>query len=170
MANGDPLYNLRRKAYKSHKNQNYTEGWQFRVVVPDSDINFDLFAKDISYGATEITTSEKVIGGNVLTSPASAAPVILGITIRDNEKGDFAKWFDEQAGKIFNKNGTKNLSYTYEFTIEIYTILKNSELELRESWVVFPTLRGDRTDSIDELGAYVTYPISFTQADSLGGK
>lgn len=163
----DPLYDLRRRAYKRHKGQNYTEGWQFKVVVPDSNIDFDLYAKDISYGAVEITTTEKVVGANVMTSPDNAAPVILGVTIRDNETASFADWFDKQADKIFNKDGTKNLPYTYEFTIEIHTILKSGKTELRESWVVFTTLRGDRTDSIDELGAYVTYPVSFTQANSI---
>lgn len=164
----DPLYKYRRNAYKKHKTQKYTEGWQFKVVVPDSNIDFDLFAKDISYGAVEITTSEKTVGATVMTMPDTAAPVILGLTIRDNEKGDFANWFDKQAGKIFNDNGTKNLPHTYEFFIEVHTILKSGKLELRERWLVFPTLRGDRTDSIDELGAYVTYPISFTQSYSLG--
>jgi len=165
----DPLYRFRRAAYRKHREQKYMEGWQFKVVVPSSAIDFDLFAKDISYGAVEITTTEKRVGGNVMTSPESAAPVILGVTIRDNERGDFATWFDEQAGKIFNSNGTKNLSHTYEFAIEIHTLLKDGSTELRESWVVFPTLRGDRTESVDELGAYVSYPISFTQSDSLGG-
>jgi hypothetical protein len=165
----DKLYQMRRQAYKKHKEQKYMEGWQFKIVVPESNIDFDLFAKDISYGAVEINTSEKTIGGAVMTSPSSAAPVIFGVTIRDNERGDFATWFDAQASKIFNPNGTRNLSSKYKFTIEIHTVLKSGETELRESWVVFPTLRGDRTESVDELGTYVTYPISFPQTNSLGG-
>ncbi|MBU2968790.1 hypothetical protein KO527_05430 [Pseudoalteromonas sp. C2R02] len=164
----DATLGRRKRGYQKHKAQTYQQQWAFRVVVPDSTIDFDLFAKDITYGAVEIEGEAKVIGGGTYTEPVSAAPVILGVTIRDNELEEFATWFDAQAAKIINPNGTKNLPVNYLFNIEVYSILKNDTEKLRHTWKVYAASRGDRTESVDDLGTYVSYPVTFQQYYSLG--
>jgi hypothetical protein len=150
-------------------NTHWREPWQFRLEVegyPHDD--WDLCVKDVTYGPNEIETEPEQIGAVVLTYPTSAQPVSISMTMRDQEDRRVYKFFESQAQKVINPDGTVNLPSDYLLKIRRFSLLHGETPEEEtDVWKVFPTQLGDVTESKDGEGL-LEFPITFIQFRSLG--
>jgi len=86
----------------------YQENWQFLIKIDGFVDDLDMFVKDISFGAVEIETEQKKVGGGYLTFPTAAAPVQVSMTMKDDQDRKIYNAFLGWSGKIVNADGTIN--------------------------------------------------------------
>lgn len=135
----------------------------FRVNGSSHIAPFDLYAKELSFGPTEIETEPVKAGGNTLTFPTGAAPVLLNLTMRDNKDRMVYDWFKSLAALVVNSDGTVNLPVSYIMTMTLYSVETGKKFD---EFKVFPQKMGDITNSLD--GETLEFPIAFTQFNSGG--
>lgn len=157
-----------RKKFHQVSETPFEQGWQFRLNIQDAPSDLDLYVKDISYGATEISTDAKRVGAITFNDPVSAEPVTLALTCRDHEDGRVATWFDSLAARVVNPDGTVNLPAQYLFEVSVMALKEDGSEEERERWIVLPLTRGDTTKSVATTDAFVEIPLTFIQYRSLG--
>lgn len=135
--------------------------------------NFAIFVKDISYGAIEIDTEAKNVGGGVLTLPTRAQPVAMSMTIRDNQEGVMFDYFQTWAGQVVSDNGTVSVAQEYLRTCSRYQLVETSGGQLQKkdspgrSWDMFPTVVGDISETIEDRTGLLEFPVTCMQSYSI---
>jgi len=157
-------FNQRRLLAKKLTHTPFQEGWQFRLDFDATPEDFEIYVKDITYGAIEIETETVKAGMQTLTYPSGTAPVGLSMTMRDNVDRRIYGWFKAIAGAVVNDDGTVNLPSEYMRKAERVN-LETEKIE--DTWLVFPTKIGDTTEAVDSEG-FLEFPISFKQFRSWG--
>lgn len=157
-----------RKKFRQIASTPFEQGWQFRLEIKNAPSDLDLYVKDISYGATEITYDPSNVGATVFQTPKTAEPVTLAMTCRDHADGRIATWFDSLAGRVVNPDGTVNLPAEYLLEVVVMAINEDGSESEREKWVVSPVSRGDTTKSVASTNVFVEMPLTFIQYRSLG--
>ena len=156
----------------------FEQSWQFSMHIESTNKtqteitlpkNFDLFIKDISFGATEVTTETAKVGATVFTQPQSAEPVVLAMTVRDTHEKIVANWFDSLVGRVVNPDGTLNVPFDYLVDVTIYSRNPDTgeEIEMHK-WTMIPLKRDTKTYDLTANTGFVETPISLTQYRSLG--
>jgi hypothetical protein len=142
----------------------FRQAWQFKLVIPQTPPDFDLFVKDISYGPTTVETAPEKYGisTHTITWPIGSGPVELAMTMRDHEDGRIKAWFEELTNKILHKDGTVGLPSEYLLDVTRYTILRDGQEVLTDTWKMLPTNLGDVTESREDPG-FCEFPITFVQ-------
>jgi len=157
--------NKQRLIVKKLVRAEFKHAWEFRIEFDNQPKDFDIFVKEITYGPTEISTEPENVGSRVITWPVRAEPVSLSMTVRDYIDERIGKWFDQLAGKVVNSDGTVNLPYGdggYVLKCRRYSLIENEDGSPSDEWEMYPTKRGDVTESIEEPG-FLEYPVSFIQ-------
>ena len=161
------------RAVQTNFKMNYDFKIRFRApaginMPPPPDI--DIFAKELSYGPTEIEMDQIKIGSRILTVPVSSQPVTTTLTLRDTKSEMVAKWLDSIAGRMINADGTQNAPFDPQsgwiLILDRYRLIYNSEDDIKEelasSIEVAFSQRGDVTETRGEIG-FLTYPATFIQ-------
>jgi len=146
----------------------YAQGWQW-VVEADGMKDLFMFVRDVSYSEGTIETDAKIIGGIQFNKPTHITPGTVTITVRDDQTGRIAKWFDARKRRVINRDGTINLSPYYVMNIRVYRVGFNGSKTLDAEYPVIPTERGATTRSYDQVGEFLSYPLTFvchTSADA----
>lgn len=145
----------------------FAQGWQWCVEADGMPPDFDLFVKDITYGAGTVETEPRQIGAGEYNKPTHRSAGSITMTVRDDERMIVARWFDRQKAKITNRNGTINLPGHYLFTIRVYQLSQHGKV-LDGEWAVMATQRGECTRSRDQSGEFYSYTLTFTKYSSYG--
>ncbi|EHU8077706.1 TPA: hypothetical protein ACMDRZ_003062 [Vibrio cholerae] len=143
--------------------------WQFRIEIEEQPLDFDIFVKDVTYGAIEIEYEAVKAGVNQLQFPVGKMPVSISMTVRDHDDERIHKWFMEWAGKAVNPDGTVNPPLNPETKWirdwKKYTLIhKGTAFEevLSETYAVAPVQLGDITQSYGEH-AFKEFPLTVIQ-------
>lgn len=170
--------NKMRRAHARAVSADLAKQWQFRMEVEGSKDrglpDLDLYITDLSYGPTEIATEEIELGSTILNLPVSNRPVTLSTTMRDTSYMDVSNWFDEEASKAVNSDGTVNVPYhpTEGFVrkVTLYKRVPGAGADVFEdkphrTYEMIFLQRGDVTQSVRESG-FLEFPCIFLQIRS----
>ncbi|NDO81504.1 phage tail protein [Citrobacter sp. NCU1] len=144
----------------------YAQGWQWTIEA-DGMPGLDMYAKDVTYGFGNIETESKLIGGIEFNKPTHRTAGNLTMTVRDNERGDLYRWFDQRRARVINNDGTINLPHAYLMNIRIYRVTQEGQRNLEEEVSVIPTTLGEITRSRDQVTEFTSYPLSFVKYSSI---
>ena len=184
MFRNQDLNKARYGVFERVRNTAFQQPWQWALEIKQTgkggrEINpppqdFAVYVKDISYGAIEIETETKNVGGAVVTLPVRLQPVTLSMTVRDNQAGDVFRFFQAWAGQVINDDGTINVAQSYRRTCTRYQLTEDArgQLQKKESagrvWQMFPTMVGDITESVEDRTGLLEFPVTCVQLYSLG--
>ncbi len=138
----------------------FAQGWQW-VVEADGMKDLFMFAKDVSYSEGTIETDAKIIGGIQFNKPTHITPGTVTITVRDDQTGRIAKWFDSRKSRVINRDGTINLAPYYVMNVRVYRVGFDGRKSLDGEFAVIPTERGATTRAYDQVGEFFSYPLTF---------
>ena len=167
-------FNVLRAVSKKLVQTHFQHGWQFRIEVIDWQSiellgrpdDFDLYVKDVTYCPTEVEVEPIKVGASTITYPTGAGPVVISMTMRDNEDHRISNWFNALVARILNSDGTVNLPADYLLRWSRYTLLADGGEVQTAGWDAFPMKLGDVTESVDAQG-FLEFPIQFQQFRSL---
>ena len=167
---GTPSEDMKRQKnfVKAAMRLRFAQGWQWTVEVEGFQ-DFQLFAKDISYGPITIETETKQIGGGVINKPTSNQVSTISLNVRDTGDGKLKKWFEARAKRVINADGTFNTPSQYLMRICIYNIHDDGSMSVADEYQVFPTGLGEISRSRDSVSEFLSYPIQFTIYSSFDG-
>lgn len=148
----------------------FQQGWQYRVEVDGMPPDFDIYVKDITYGAFTIEFEAKQIGTVEIQNPTHRTAGQVTLTVRDHQDGRVEKFFTKGAGKVVNSDGTVNLPKDYLLKMRLYLLLENGGEELSKEWEVAPADCSDITRSRTALNEFVSFPITFQKYRSSSRK
>lgn len=170
----NPYIRAARKTLDNYMNKKWLQGWQWAVEVSASAgggfPEFDLYAKDISFGAGSVDVDTVQVGSGFISFPTAESAGEITMTVRDDEKQTLSKWVDARLAKVKNKDGTINLPKDYIFTITLYTLDENGERTLYKSYQVYPTKKGELTWSREDVNSVMSFPLIFQKFSSVGNK
>lgn len=148
----------------------FQQGWQYRVEIAGAPSDFDIYVKDITYGAYTIEFEAKQIGSMEIQNPTHKTAGLVTLTVRDHQDGRVEKFFTKAADKVVNRDGTVNLPRQYLLTMRLYLLMEDGSESLSKEWEVAPAECGEITRSRSSLNEFVSFPISFQKYRSFGGK
>ncbi|UTZ44600.1 hypothetical protein [Vibrio campbellii] len=168
----NPYMRMAKKAVKDFFNKPWQQGWQWRVEIeaPEAPEDFDLYVKDIDYGEGSIDVDTFSIGSGSIAYPTFSSVSEITMTVRDDEQGTMRKFFEARLAKVKNKDGTLNLPIDYIFKIHIFDLDSDGNKRLRATYQVFPTKKGNVTQSRENGNVILSYPIIFQKFMSVGNK
>lgn len=148
----------------------FQQGWQYRVEIDGMPSDFDLYGKDITYGAFTIEYEAKEIGTQSIHHPTHKTAGLVTMTVRDHADGRVEKFFIKAASKVVNPDGTVNLPHEYLLTMKLYYLQDDGGETLAHQWEVSPAECGEITKSRASLNEFVSFPISFQKYRAFGRK
>ncbi|MGL5294176.1 MAG: hypothetical protein ACRC9V_10500 [Aeromonas sp.] len=148
----------------------FQQGWQYRVEIAGQPMDFDIYCKDITYGAYTIEYEGKEIGGQSFQLPKGKTAGLVTITVRDHTDARVEKFFTAAAKKVINPDGTINLPHEYLMTIKLYYLQSDGKEVLAHEWEASPAECGEITRSRSSLSEFVSFPISFQKYRAFGKK
>lgn len=171
-AKSNPYMKAAKKAMTDFMAKPWQQGWQWRVEIEASDapVDFDIYIKDLDYGEGSIDVDTFQVGSGSIAYPTFSSAGEITMTVRDDENGTARKWFDSCLSKVKNKDGTLNIPAQYVFKIKIYDLDSNGKKTLRETYQVFPTKKGNVSQSRENGNVILSYPIIFQKFMSVGNK
>lgn len=148
----------------------FQQGWQYRVEVDGMPPDFDIYVKDITYGAFTIEYEAKEIGTQSIHHPTHKTAGLVTLTVRDHTDGRVEKFFTKAASKVVNSDGTVNLPHEYLLTMKLYYLQEDGGETLAHQWEASPAECGEITKSRSSLNEFVSFPISFQKYRAFGRK
>lgn len=148
----------------------FQQGWQYRVEVAGMPSDFDVYVKDITYGAYTIEFEAKQIGSTEIQNPTHRTAGLVTLTVRDHQDARVENFFTKAANKVINPDGTVNLPREYLLTMRLYLLQENGGETLSKEWEVVPAECGEITRSRSSLNEFVSFPISFQKYRSASRK
>lgn len=147
----------------------FAQGWMFAVEVEGiGGMGIDFFMKDITWGTYTIETEPKRFGANEYNQPIARTAQPISMVVRDTSAGLIYTTFKACLGMVVNDDGTINLQSDYLMNIRIYRLQATGIPTLMESLSVIPTQCGEMTFSKDQVGEFMTFPLSFVQRKTFG--
>ncbi len=171
------MLSTRRKISKKLATTPFEQGWQFRIEIEsiknngrvDVPQDFDIYVKNISHGATEITYDAFKVGAITFQQPTASEPVVLSMTMRDHWDNRIAKWFDSLASKVLNSDGTVNLPIDYLLDVTLYSLNPDTDEEIKiNNWTLCPQKRDEKSQDQTSVTEFTESPMTFIQYRSLG--
>lgn len=148
----------------------FQQGWQYRVEVSGMPSDFDVYMKDITYGAYTIEFEAKQIGTMEIQNPTHRTAGLVTLTVRDHQDARVENFFTEAANRVINQDGTVNLPKEYLLTMRLYLLQEDGGEKLSKEWEVVPAECGEITRSRAALNEFVSFPISFQKYRSVSRK
>jgi hypothetical protein len=148
----------------------FQQGWQYRVEVDGMPPDFDIYVKDITYGAFTIEFEAKQIGTVEIQNPTHRTAGQVTLTVRDHQDGRVETFFTKGAGKVVNSDGTVNLPKDYLLKMRLYLLREDGGESLSKEWEVAPADCSDITRSRTALNEFVSFPITFQKYRSSSRK
>lgn len=148
----------------------FQQGWQYRVEADGMPPDFDIYVKDITYGAFTIEFEAKQIGTVEIQNPTHRTAGQVTLTVRDHQDGRVEEFFTKGAGKVVNPDGTVNLPKDYLIKMRLYLLLEDGGERLSKEWEVAPADCSDITRSRSSLNEFVSFPITFQKYRSSSRK
>lgn len=160
--NGRPFKDLAHKLVTTP----FQQGWQWVVEFDNTHgitapNEFEIYAKSIEHGGATIDFEEKQVGGNSFNAPMKKNLGDITLTLRDHEDGRCETFCKKLNALILNDDGTVNLPVDYLFTIRIYRLYDDDRKVLYREEQVSMGEYGPFTRSVDEVGAFVSFPAVF---------
>ena len=147
----------------------FAQGWMWAVEVDGiGGMGAEFFTKDITWGTFTIETEAKRFGANEYNQPIARTAQPISMVVRDDVTGMIYDAFKACLAKVINDDGTVNLQDAYLMSIRIYRLQTTGVPKLLETLSVIPTQLGDVTFSKDQVGEFMTYPLSFVQRKTFG--
>ena len=157
--NMDKLRSISSQAVNTH----FRHGWQFRLEVDGAPGDFDFYCKETSHTPWEIETEPFNAGATPINYPTRSNPSTISLTMRDNEDGRIYDWFDGRCRMVVNQDGTFNLPSEYLLKIRKFDLLSDGTEKLRREFKVVPLSLGELTESLDESGGNLEFPLTFIE-------
>lgn len=148
----------------------FQQGWQYRVEIEGQPSDFDIYGKDITYGAFSIEYESKEIGTQSIHNPTHKTAGLVTMTVRDHADGRIEKFFIAAASRVVNPDGTVNLPHEYLLKMNLYYLQEDGSEALAHEWEVSPAECGEISRSRSALNEFVSYPISFQKYRAFGHK
>lgn len=148
----------------------FLQGWQWMIEIESGPTEFDIFVKDIDFGAGSIDYETFQIGNGAYSIPTFSDCSEVVMTVRDTPDLVVAKWFDEQLAKVKNKDGTFNLPGTYVFTITVFILDDNLNKTELAKMQVSASKKGNYTLSREGVNEFISYPLTFQKFSTIGTK
>ncbi len=168
----NPYIAAAKNTLNKYMNTPWLQGWQWAVEISASEAfpDFDLYAKDVSFGAGSVDVDTVQIGSGFISFPTASSAGEITMTVRDDENQTLSKWVDARLAKVKNKDGTINLPVDYIFKITLFTLTESGERVEYKTYQVYPTKKGDLTWSRDDVSSVMSFPLIFQKFSSVGKK
>lgn len=150
----------------------WQHGWMWSVEIedPTAPENFDIYVKDVSFGAGSIDTDFIQIGSGGVAVPTFSNAGEITMTVRDNQSRLLDTWFDYRLSKVKNDDGTLNIPANYVFNIKLYTLNDVGVKTLYKTYPVYPIKKGDLNWSKENGASITSFPIIFQKFSTVGSK
>lgn len=167
-----PYMQKAKKSFDAYFAQPWIQGWQWAIEIKVSGVpdNFDIYVKDVSFGAGSIDADTKAVGAGGFALPTTAEVGEIVMTIRDNEKLTMNHWVEERLALVKNEDGTINIPKDYVFQMRLFTLNSDGEKVLYKSYQVYPIKIGDVTWSREEVNTISSFPVIFKKFSTVGHK
>lgn len=162
-------FNKLRQINKKLVKTEFVHEWDFRLKIEKQPADFDLYVKDLSYGAFETGTDEEKFGSATYTYPVTDQPVRISFTARDNYDLRIAKYIHGWAGMITGPDGTVGLPFGekgYLRFCEIFHVKSNGEEVPLYKVRAYPIQFGDCTRSHENC-AFMEMPVTLVAFSTL---
>lgn len=167
-----PYQRAAKKTVANFMTKPWLQGWMWAVSIEKADApeDFDIYVKDVNFGAGSIDVDMIKVANGHIAVPASSSAGEITLTVRDDQALTMDKWFDSRLAKVKNKNGTLNVPANYVFKIKFFTLNENGVKSPYREYYVYPVKKGDITLSRENGNTIHSFPIIFQKFSSVGGK
>lgn len=167
-----PYIRLAKKALNAHLAKPWLQGWQWAIEIKKAGApeDFDIYVRDVSFGAGSIDADVKIVGAGGFALPTTASVGEITMTVRDTEALTLNKWVDKRLSLVKNEDGTINIPKDYLFEIRLFTMDSDGNKVFYKSYQVYPTKKGDITWSREEVNTVATFPLVFQKFSTVGKK
>ncbi|EGQ7904717.1 hypothetical protein ND925_12650 [Vibrio diabolicus] len=168
----NPYMQLAKRATNNFMNKPWLQGWQWAVEIdsPDAPTDFDIYVKDIDFGAGSIDADSFQVGSGSIALPTYSSVGEITLTVRDDQNLTISKWFESRIKKVRNQDGTLNIPKEYVFKINIFTLNEDGKKSLYKSYQVFPTKIGNVMFSRENGNQIQSFPLILQKFMSVGNK
>lgn len=163
-------YQQAKQAARQFMSTPFLQGWQWCIEADGAPFDFDIYVKDIDFGAGSIDADVFQIGAGSISLPTFSSAGEVSMTVRDHEDLRVSKWFDRQLAKVKNVNGTVNLPSQYVFTIKVFTINEYGTKRLLSSMQVFAIKKGNYSLTREGANTFLSVPLTFQKFMTVGTK
>ncbi len=136
----------------------------------DSIPDFDIYVKDIDFGAGSIDVETFQVGCGSIALPTFSSASEITMTVRETQDQTISKWMEAQLAKVKNTDGTINLPKHYVFKINFYTLNEDGKKTKYKSYQVFPTKIGNVNFSRESGNSILSFPLIFQKFSTVGKK
>lgn len=167
-----PYIQRAKKSLSAYLAMPWLQGWQWAIEIKAAGApqDFDIYVKDVSFGAGSIDADVKVVGSGGFALPTTASVGEITMTVRDSEKLTVNQWIDERLALVKNEDGTINIPKDYLFEMRLFMLTSEGEKLPYKSYQVYPTKRGDVTWSREEVNTVASFPLVFQKFSTVGKK
>lgn len=168
----NPYLIAAKQTLERYMNKPWLHGWMWAVEVsaPDAPTDFDMYVKDVSFGAGSIDVDTVQIGSGHISFPTARSASEITLTARDDQNQTLSKWMDSRLAKVSNQDGTINIPIDYVFTMTFYTLNDQGVRTKYKSYQVYPTKKGDLTWAREDTTSLMMFPLVFQKFSSVGSK
>ena len=168
----NPYMRAAEKVVNNFMNKPWLQGWQWAVEIEadDAPIDFDLYVKDVDFGAGSIDVDTFKVGGGSIAFPTSSNASEIVLTLRDDQDMTIDKWMDMRLAKVKNKDGTINIPADYIFKIHFFTLNDDGQRKPYKNYQVFPIKKGNMNFSREGRNTLHSFPLIFQKFSTVGNK
>jgi hypothetical protein len=168
----NPYIKAAKKAATNFMNKPWLQGWQWaiEIVADDAPSDFDIYVKDVDFGAGSIDADTFQVGSGSIAFPTHASASEITLTVRDDMALTIDAWMDGRLAKVKNKDGTLNMPSEYVFVVKFYILDENGTKKPYKEYQVFPTKKGNINFSRENGNAIHSFPLIFQKFSSVGKK
>ena len=148
----------------------FIQGWQWCIEADNAPFDFDIYVKDVDFGAGSVDADVFQIGSGSIALPTFSSAGEVNLTVRDHSDLRICKWFDRQIAKVRNNDGTINLPSDYVFNLKVYTISEFGTKTLLSSMQVFAIKKGNFALSREGANTFLSVPLTFQKFSTIGSK
>lgn len=167
---GAIYYQQAKQAARQFMTTPFIQGWQWCIEADHAPFDFDIYVKDVDFGAGSIDADVFQIGAGSIAVPTFSSAGEVSLTVRDHGDLRVCKWFDKQMAKVKNKDGTLNLPKDYVFNLKVYTISEFGTKTLLSSMQVFALKKGNFALSREGANTFLSVPLTFQKFSTIGDK
>lgn len=167
---GSVYYQQSKQAATQFMQTPFLQGWQWCVEADNAPFDFDIYVKDIDFGAGSIDSDVFQIGAGSIALPTFSSAGEISFTVRDNSDLRVSKWFDGCLSRVKNNDGTLNLPKDYVFNIKIFILNEYGVKTLLSNMSVFALKKGNYSLSRDGINTFMSVPLTFQKFNSVGNK
>lgn len=139
----------------------FLKSYQFRVSISGAPADFDLYAKEISYGGFDVQVDEEQVGSLTYAWPTGDGSHRLSMTLRETPDHSVWNFVHSWMRIVVHNDGTVGVPAEYIRTAHIYNLSDDGTETLWNSFDVFPSQCGEISRS-REAGDFMEVPVVFT--------